>query len=130
MSGGKIPVWVNGTRYDGVKAAAEAASGLLGRNVSGVWVSRLMKLGRKLVVEGVAISPREPKPARKGPRSKPEAKAPIPAPEREGPSPGAAETLGGDGVQPQPERRPMRPSLLRYPRGEGPFERGACRAER
>jgi hypothetical protein len=94
-----LPVRVNGIRYDGVKAAAERMSVLLGWEVSVKWVSGVVKNGWAMTIGGVTISacPPESAPARRRSRRKP--------------PPG-----------PPSGRLP----LLRYPPGTAPLDRGVC----
>jgi hypothetical protein len=138
------PVWVNGIRYNDIKAALEQINILLGRKVYLSWVSAIVKAGDVKTVDGVTISavPPESEPTAtvepvKPKRGRPKRMEPEPAslklldekpavpPEPDKASPGQPM----DQVKqeaPEEPRGPSRLPILRYPRGGRPLERGIC----
>jgi hypothetical protein len=100
MSTKVVSVWIDGVRYEGVKAAAEDVSLFSGQKISAIRLSRLIKSKGIAVVNGVTVSA-------------------FPPVKKAVETPYENETLS-----PVTTRR----LLLCYPKGEAPIDRGVCRA--
>jgi hypothetical protein len=96
------PVWVNGVRHDGAKAAAERVSLLFGWKVRAAWIEGVIRTLGNIETCGVTISGDPPE--------------------------GALQE--GEPVPARAVRKPSRQPLLRYPKGAAPPCRGPGHATR